>query len=73
MKPTPAEILNGIPLKERAKMPPTADSGMAVKIKKACLTDENVKYSSTKISSNAMGNAILSRARASSRFLNVPP
>ena len=29
IKPTPADILNGIPRKAKAKIPPTADRGMA--------------------------------------------
>ena len=42
MKPTPAEMLNGIPRKASAKMPPEAAIGTARKIKSASEMDLNV-------------------------------
>ncbi len=43
IKPTPAEILNGIPLINNANTPPIADKGMAVKINRLSLIELNVK------------------------------
>ena len=37
IKPTPAEILKGIPLNQRANTPPIAENGMAENINKQCL------------------------------------
>ena len=73
IKPTPAEILKGIPLSNKANTPPIADMGMAVKISAACFTDRKVKYSIPKINSNAAGTAIINLAEAFSKFSNVPP
>ena len=42
MKPTPAEMLNGMPRKARAKMPPEAAIGTARKINSASDIDLNV-------------------------------
>ena len=64
IKPTPAEILNGIPRNHNKKIPPTAESGIAVKINKASLTDLKAKYNIIKIKSNATGTAIFKRAVA---------
>jgi hypothetical protein len=38
MKPTPAEILKGMPRKYNANTPPIADKGIAEKINKAYFT-----------------------------------
>ena len=73
MKPTPAEMLNGIPRPHRASTPPMAESGMAVKISTDCLSERKVKNSSTKMSSKATGTAIRSRSVAWRRFSNCPP
>ncbi len=73
MNPTPAEILKGIPLNERAKIPPTADKGMAEKINKACGKELKVKYNKANINNKAIGKAILNLADASFRFSKVPP
>jgi hypothetical protein len=64
MKPTPAEIENGISRTHRASTPPTAASGTPVNIKIASLTDEYVQYNSPKINSNAMAMTIASRPRS---------
>ena len=73
IKPTPAEILNGISRKSSANTPPIADIGIAVKISEACFTELNVKYNSIKISANAAGTAIINRLDAACKFSNVPP
>ncbi len=73
INPTPAEILNGIPLIDKANTPPMADKGIAVKINTLCLNDLNVKYNNMKIKKSATGTAIVNRSRASIKFLNVPP
>ena len=39
IKPTPADILKGIPLSSKANTPPIADIGIAVKIKIASLIE----------------------------------
>lgn len=43
MKPIPADMLNGIPRRYNAKIPPIADNGIAVKIRKLCLNERKVK------------------------------
>jgi hypothetical protein len=58
MNPTPAEILNGIPLISNAKTPPMAAIGIAVKINTACLTEWKVKNKSMKINNKAAGTAM---------------
>ena len=73
MKPTPAEILKGIPRIQSAIIPPIADRGIAVKMSRACLTDENVRYNRKKISNKATGTAMLNRALAACKFSKVPP
>ena len=73
IKPTPAEMLNGIPRSHKAATPPMAESGMAVKIRTDCRSEPNVKNSSTKMSSRATGTAMLKRSVAWRRFSNCPP
>jgi hypothetical protein len=60
-------------LNHKAKTPPIADKGIAVKINKDCFMDLNVKNNKMKISKSAMGTAIDNRAVASTRFSNCPP
>ena len=43
IKPTPAEILNGIPLSNNANTPPIALMGMAVKINRASFIEPKAK------------------------------
>ena len=43
MNPTPADIEKFIPLSQSATMPPMADIGTAVKIRRDCFTELNVK------------------------------
>ena len=73
INPTPAEMLKGISLIKRAQTPPIADKGIAVKIKKLCLTDPNVKYNKTRIRSNAIGTTIANLLLARCKFSNCPP
>ena len=63
----------GRPRIAKAKIPPIADSGIAEKISKPCLTDLNAKYKNIKISNKARGTAIDKRCFACSKFLNDPP
>ena len=73
IKPTPAEILKGIPLNQSAKIPPTADKGIAVKINNAFFKDAKLRYNRKKISKSAAGTATSNLAFAASKFSNVPP
>ncbi|MCY1247585.1 hypothetical protein D9M72_609300 [compost metagenome] len=66
-------MLNGMPRIHKAKMPPMADNGIAVKINSDCFTELKVKYSKIKISPNAIGTATIKRLFASIRFSNCPP
>ncbi|MOA22656.1 hypothetical protein D3C78_1432300 [compost metagenome] len=43
MKPTPADILKGMPLSNNAITPPMADKGTAVKTNIVCVRDLKVK------------------------------
>lgn len=70
MNPTPAEILNGIPLTHKAKIPPIAESGIAVKINSDCFIELKVKYKRIKINPKAIGTATINLALASIRFSN---
>ena len=73
IKPTPAEILNGIPLINKAKTPPMALIGMAVNISAASFMELKVKYSIKKMRSNARGTTTISLEDAFCKFSNVPP
>ena len=53
-----------------AKIPPIADSGIAVNISKPCLTDLKAKYKRIKIKSKAIGTAIDNLDFACSKFSN---
>ena len=70
MKPTPAEMLNGIPRSTSAAIPPMEASGTAEKISSACVVLENVRYRRNKISSIATGTATERRRVAAARFSN---
>ena len=63
MKPTPAEMLNGIPRTHKARMPPVTAKGIPVKTISACLSELKVVKSSRKISAKVIGTTIISRAR----------
>ena len=67
MNPIPAEILKGIPRNDKAKTPPIADNGMAVKISNACLKLLNVKNNKIMINPKAIGNAMDNRLLASTK------
>ncbi len=73
IKPTPAEMLNGIPLNHKANTPPIALIGIAVKMSSEYLIEPNVKNRSRRINANATGTATDNLLLASSRFLNCPP
>ena len=70
MNPTPAEILNGMPLIHKAKTPPIAENGIAEKISKQCLILLNAKNNITKINNKATGTAICNLLTACSKFSN---
>ena len=70
IKPTPAEILNGMPLNHNANTPPIAENGIAEKISKQCLILLKAKNNITKINNKATGTAICKRFTACSRFSN---
>ena len=70
IKPIPALILKGKPHTSKANTPPIALIGIAVKIKLACLSEENVKYRSANIKNSEIGTAIISLRLAASRFSN---
>ena len=73
IKPTPAEILKGIPRIQSAKTPPMAESGIAVKISAACFIEPKAKNSSKKMSNKDTGTAIPKRSLAAIKFSKVPP
>ena len=73
IKPTPAEILKGISLAHKAKIPPMADNGMAVYINKPCLTEPKAKYNKRKIRNSAMGTTTLNLSFAAVMFSKEPP
>ena len=73
INPTPAEILNGIPLNHNASTPPMAEKGIAEKINKQCFKLLKAKNNITKINNKAPGTAIFKRLIACSKFSNCPP
>ena len=73
IKPTPAEILKGIPLIHNNITPPTTDSGTAEKTSAASRMELKAKCRKIKMSSKAMGTANFSRLVALLRFSNCPP
>ena len=73
MKPTAAEIENGMPRSQRATTPPVSASGTQTKTIAACFASPKVAYSRPKISRKQIGTTTMSRARARSRFSKVPP
>ena len=62
-----------MPRKARAKIPPIAERGIAVKIRAACLTELKAKNKSKKIRNNAIGTAIPKRFLAAFKFSKAPP
>ena len=70
MKPTAAEIENGIPRSKSASAPPTRASGTQAKTSAASVTEPRAKNSSTAMTTNTAGTMIASRALARSRFWN---
>ena len=73
IKPTPAEMLKGIPRINKENTPPMAAMWMAVNISSAYITDRNAKNNRRKIKASAAGTATESLAFASLRFSNCPP
>ena len=73
IKPTAAEILNGMPRNQSAKIPPIADNGIAVKIKLACFIEPKAKNNNININNNDTGTAMPNRSLAAIKFSKVPP
>ena len=73
IKPTPAEMLKGIPLNHKANTPPIALMGIAVKMSREYFIEPKVKNSNNRINAKATGTATNNLLFASSRFLNCPP
>jgi len=73
MNPIAAEILSGRSLIQRAKIPPTAANGIAVKMSMLYLTELNAKYKRIKMRTKASGIAMPNLLLASCRFSNEPP
>ena len=73
INPTPADILNGISLAHKAKIPPIADNGMAVYINKPCFTEPKAKYNNKKIRNKAIGTTTLNLSFAAVIFSKDPP
>ncbi len=71
MKPTPAEIENGMPRKASANTPPVAAIGTLRKMRSAGVAVLKVRKRITRISSGAAGTAIASRVRHSRRRGNA--
>ena len=70
IKPTLAEILQGISLIQSKRTPPTEGGGIAEKIRSASFMELKAKYSNMKISSNAIGTAISNLDFAVCKFSN---
>ena len=68
INPTPAEMLNGIPLIHSSNTPPTMESGMAEKIMIVSFNELKAKFNSKNISASAMGTMIINRVDAFLRF-----
>ena len=73
MKPTAAEIENGMSRSQSTSTPPVIASGTPLNTSKASRTLPNVANSSAKISSSANGTTTCSRWRADSNCSNWPP
>ena len=58
MKPTPADILKFIPLSQRDKTPPIAESGIAENINNPYFIELNEKYNINKINNKLTGTAM---------------
>ena len=65
MKPTPAEMLNGMSRSHNAHTPPMADSGMAENTNSVSRTFFYVAYSRQSLTNRASGTASMSRPVAS--------
>ena len=70
INPMPAEILNGMPLLNRAIIPPMAANGIAVNISPACDADLKAAKSSRKMSNKEIGTATCKRCLAAIKFSN---
>ena len=73
IKPTPAEMLKGMPRNHRARIPPMAASGISVNTINISRMLRSVKNRRKRMMINAAGTAIKRRSFASLRFLNCPP
>ena len=68
IKPTPADILKGIPLINKANTPPIAAKGMAENMSKVSVKEPNVMNNRARIIKSAIGTIIINRCFASIRF-----
>ncbi len=73
IKPTPAEILKGIPRIHNSITPPTTDKGTAENTKAASRMELNAKCRKINMSKSDTGTASFKRLVALLRFSNCPP
>ena len=73
MKPTPAEMLNGMSRANSAKIPPDAAMGTARKMSIARRTDSRLVCSRMKMITRTIGVMISRRLLADCRFSKSPP
>ena len=72
MNPIAAETLNGICIRNSAKIPPTTAIGMTLMVNSVSGTEPKLIQSSNAISARLSGTTTLSRAIASCRLPNSP-
>lgn len=73
IKPTPAEIDNGISRSHSAMIPPVSAKGMPVNTSRPSLRLLNIMNSKPNTSSNATGTTMRKRSEASFNCSNWPP
>ena len=73
MKPTPAEIENGMPRRDSASTPPVSASGTPEKMTAASRKEPSATISSATIRTRVNGTTISRRRAADSSCSNVPP
>ncbi len=73
MKPTPAEIDNGMPRSHSASTPPVSASGTPLKITSASRMEPKASTSSPRISANVTGTTMDRRLDADCSCSKVPP
>ena len=72
MKPTPAEMENGMPRSASAKTPPVAANGTLRKMSAAGRSEPNVKYEHGEDEASASGTTTASRRLARLQVLELP-